>query len=52
MPRQNYLDPHFCRALDDRIKVIDFKPQQHAVPIRSVVSITDRTVMMFYLETV
>jgi hypothetical protein len=52
MPRQNYLDAHLGRALHDRIKIVDFKPQQNAVPIWSIVSIADRTVMMFYIKAV
>ena len=42
---------HFVRALHGRIEVVNFKPQQYAVPIRPVVAICDRTVMMFDLKS-
>jgi hypothetical protein len=41
---------HFGRALHDRIEVVDLKPQQDPVPIRLVIPIADRAVMVLYVE--
>jgi hypothetical protein len=52
MPGYDDLNPHFGRPLHDRIKIVNFEPQQHSVPIWFVFTIADRTVMVFNLETV
>ena len=46
------LHAHFSSALHDRIKVVHLEPQQHAVSVWLVITIADRTVMVFYLESV
>ena len=43
---------HFTGALNDGVKVFNFKPKQNAVPIRSVIRVPDLPVVMLYLETV
>ncbi len=43
---------HFVGAPQGRLEVVNFEPQQYAVPIRPVVAICDRTVMMFNLKAV
>jgi hypothetical protein len=52
MPRHDNLDAHLGGTLHDRVKIVNFKPQQNAVSVGSIVSIADRTVMMFYVEAV
>ena len=52
MPRQDGFDAHFRGALHDRVKVVDLEPQQHAVAIRLVMAIANRTVMVVHLEAV
>ena len=39
-------------ALNDRVKVSDLKPQQHAVSIRSIIRVPDSSVMMLHLKAV
>lgn len=52
MPRHDDLDAHLGGTLDDRVKIVNFEPQQNSISIRFVVPIAYRTVMMFYFETV
>ncbi len=52
MPRQNDLHAHFSRAPHDRVEILHFEPQQHAVPVRLVVTIADPAVMMFHCKAV
>ena len=50
--RQHNPDTHFDRTLRNCIEIVDLKPKQHAVSVRSVVRIADPAVMMFHLEAV
>ncbi len=43
---------HCGGALKHRVKVIDFKPQQYAVSVWLVFTISDRAVMVFHREAV
>jgi hypothetical protein len=43
---------HFSGPLHDRLEIVDFEPQQHAVPVWLVIAIADRAVMVFYCEAV
>jgi hypothetical protein len=52
MPRHHDLDAHLGGTLHDRIKIVNFEPQQDAVSIWLVAPIAYRTVMMFYFEAV
>jgi hypothetical protein len=52
MPRHNDLDVHLGCTLHDRVKIVNFEPEQHSVSVRFVVPIGYRTVMMFYFEAV
>lgn len=42
----------FTGAFDDRIEVVYLEPQQDAVSVRLVITIADRTVLVFYFEAV
>lgn len=44
------LDSHLGGTLHDRVKIVNLKPEQNSVPIRLVVRIAYRTMMMFYFE--
>ncbi len=46
------LDAHFSGALHDPVKVFDLEPQQYAVSVWLIITIADRTVMVFYSEAV
>jgi hypothetical protein len=50
MPRQHNLDAHLSDALHHGIKIIHFEPQQNPIPIRPILTIGNRPVMMFHLE--
>lgn len=52
MPGHNNLHTHFSGAPHDRVKVVYLEPQQDTVSVRLVISIADRTVVVFYLEAV
>jgi hypothetical protein len=52
MPGHDDLDAHFSGALHDRVKIVYLEPQQYAVSVRLVITIPDRTVMVFYAEAV
>lgn len=52
MPGHDDLHAHFSRALHYRVKVVHLEPQQYAVSVWLVITITDRTVMVFYFEPV
>jgi hypothetical protein len=52
MTRHDDVDAHLSGALHDRVKIVNFEPQQDAVSIRLVVSIAYGTVMVFYFEAV
>jgi hypothetical protein len=52
MTRHHRLDAHFSGALHDCFKIVDLEPEEHPVSIWLIVTIADRTVMMFHLETV
>ncbi len=52
MPRHDDVHAHLSGTLHDRVKIVNFEPQQDAVPIRLVVPIAYGTVMMFYFEAV
>jgi hypothetical protein len=51
MARHYDIDPHFGRAPDDIIEVVNLEPQQYPVSIWLVVTITNRAVMMFRFKT-
>jgi len=50
MSRDDYIDAHFSGALHEFVEIIHLEPQQHAVPVRLVIPISDRAVMMFHGE--
>jgi len=52
MTRYHRFDGHFSGALHDCFKIVDLEPQQHPVSIWLVVTIANRPVMMFRVETV
>lgn len=52
MPRHDNLDIHFHRPLENRFKIVDLEPEQHAVSIWPIVTTANGAVMMFYLEAV
>jgi hypothetical protein len=52
MPRHDEVDAHLSGTLHDRVKIVNFEPQQDAVSIRLVVPIAYGTVMVFYFEAV
>jgi hypothetical protein len=52
MPGQDDFHAHFGGALHDRVEIVDLEPQQNTVSIWLVITISDRTVMMFHFEGV
>ena len=52
MPRQDDLYSHFSGALHDRVKVVYLEPQQYTVSVWLVITMADRTVIVFYFEAV
>ena len=52
MPGHDDLHAHFSGALHDRVKVVHLEPQQYTVSVWLIITIADRTVMVFYLEAV
>ena len=52
MPGHDDLDAHFSGTLHDRVKVVYLEPQQYTVSVWLVITIADRTVIVFYFETV
>ncbi len=49
--RLNHLNAHCSSAFEDGIEIFYFEPQQHTVPIRSVLAVADEAVMMLDCET-
>jgi len=52
MPGYHNLNPHFSRALHHLVKILYFEPKQYPVSVRPIVAIADRTVVVFYTESV
>jgi hypothetical protein len=52
VPGHDNLDTHFGGAPHDCVKIVDLEPKQHSIPVRPVVEITDRTMMVFHLQAV
>jgi hypothetical protein len=52
MPGHDYLHAHLSRALHHRVKVVHLEPQQYAISVWLIITITDQTVMVFYFEPV
>jgi len=52
MAGQDDFHAHFGAALHDRVKVVDFKPEQDTVSVWLVITIADRTMMVLYFEAV
>jgi hypothetical protein len=52
MSRANYLRVQSGGALERLVKIVDFKPQQHAVAVRFVIRVPDRAVVMVNLKVV
>jgi hypothetical protein len=52
VPGHNDFDAHFHSALRDGIKVIYFKPQQHAISVWLVITVCDRAVMVLHFKAV
>lgn len=52
MPGHDELHAHFGGALHDRVKVVYLEPQQYTVSVWLVITIADRTMMVFYFEAV
>src|SRR5262245_24671265 len=52
MTRHHNFGLHLGRTLKRVVKVVYLEPQQHAVAVRFVVAIADRSVMVFDLEPV
>ena len=52
MPGQHNFHAHLSGALQDRVKVIHFEPEQDAVSVRLVIAIANRPMMVFNFETV
>jgi hypothetical protein len=46
------LHAHFSGALHNRVKVVYLEPQQYTVSVGFVITIADRTVIVFYFEAV
>ncbi len=51
MPGNHDIEGHLGGTLHDRIEVVNLKPEQNSVPIRFVLTIAYRAMMMFYVET-
>jgi len=45
MPGMNHFDLHFFGAVNGRIEIIEFKPQQHTIAMRQIL-VTDWTVIV------
>ena len=52
MFRQDDSDTHLDGTLHDRVKIVNFEPQQDAVSVGFAVPICYRTVMMLHIEAV
>jgi len=52
MPGQHDFDAHFSGALQDRVKIVHFEPEQDAVSIRLVIAVANRAMVVFNFETV
>jgi hypothetical protein len=52
MPRHDDLHAHFSSPLHDSVQVVHLEPQQYPVSVWLVIAITDRTVIVFYFESV
>jgi hypothetical protein len=52
MLRHNDLNVHFGSTINNRGEVVNLEPQQDSVSIRPVVTIRDRTMVMFGFEAV
>lgn len=52
MPGQHNFHAHLSGALHHRVKVVHFKPKQHAVSVGLVIAVTNRAMVMFNLEAV
>ena len=52
MPGHDDLYSHCSGALHDRVKVVYLEPQQYTISVRLIITIADRTVMVFYSEAV
>jgi len=46
------VDAHFSGPLHDRLEIIHLEPQQHTVAIWLVITIANRSVMVFHFEAV
>ena len=46
------LSLHFLSTDNCRFEIVDLKPQEHAVPVRLKIWITDRTVMVLHVPSV
>ena len=51
MPGLNHLDLHFFGAVNGRIEIIEFKPQQHTIAMRQIFA-TDWTVIVSHTPAV
>jgi len=52
MPRHHDFRAHFGSPLHDGIKIVHLKPQQHAISVWFVITISNGAVMMLRFETV
>jgi hypothetical protein len=52
MTRQDHLHAHFSSPLHNGIKVVYLEPEQYAVSVWPVITISDPTVVMLYFEAV
>jgi hypothetical protein len=52
MPGHDDLHAHLGGTLHDGLKIVYLEPQQNTVSVWLVITIADRTVIMFYVETV
>lgn len=52
MPGQRNFHAHFSGALHHRVKVVHFKPEQHAVSVGLVIAVANQSMMVFNFEAV
>lgn len=52
MPGQHNFHAHFSGALQHRVEVVYFEPEQYAVSVRLVIAIANRPMVVFNTEAV
>jgi hypothetical protein len=52
MPGQHNFNAHLSGALQDRVKVVYFKPEQDAISVGFVIAVANRPMMVFNFKAV